>query len=477
MPNYSDSESEIIDRIARNPHPQRLPKTDDSLSSRESSPDSLRKQKRSFTPTSDDGDLQIPPVPDDDTPPPPAKPVIRQAVGFASAFGSVGTSTTLTTYEAKPANSGNAKFLPGQTVFPATTAKKTKTSGTKSKKAKKKDYATQTGRFRLTDWTSSSSNASASQPPHSPNPSSAERSPAISSVYSLMNNNFSGTGYASLQPKNPQLNTMYSVPPPPILNNTTPPYFSNTQYMHTTLTPTSPPPAPVTGRFSAAKFSTTDMQAGPPKGKASTSKNISKVKQRDKPAANASKRNTVDSAQNASRSTTYYRRDYESQVDIDFDATSTPGAGPSSSDVLSHLVPKGKPDHLTIKQSKSSRPASRMVTILITDIRSGMEDHQLTEVIVPLKDTDPQHPEYGFWANAQEVVERLQHSPSRVEGPARAYTMRGKYRQIFMRLQEDGTIEAKPMNICVSSERILEMVVEKLPAQVIFKLSLTRIPG
>lgn len=45
-----------------------------------------------------------------------------------------------------------------------------------------------------------------------------------------------------------------------------------------------------------------------------------------------------------------------------------------------------------------------MVTVLITDVRSGKEDHQLTEVIVPLKDTDPENPEYGFWANAQEVV-------------------------------------------------------------------------
>ncbi|KAH7874704.1 uncharacterized protein C8R40DRAFT_1107651 [Lentinula edodes] len=469
MPNYSDSENEIIDRIARNPHPQRLPKNDDSSSSRESSPDSVRKQKRSFTPTSDD-DLQISPIPDDDTPPPPEKPVLRQALGFASAFGGISTSATLNTYQAKPTNPGNAKFLPGQTVFPASTTKKVKASGTKTKKTKKKDYATQTGRFRLTDWTSSPNNASASESPPAPTSSSTQPPPpAMSNVYSLMNNNHNGNGYGSnsysSSTQASQISTMYSVPPPPIINNTTP-YFSNTQHVSTTFTPTSAPPASVTGRFSATKLST-DTQIGSSKGKllekakATPSTVTAKVKQKDKPAANSSNR-SIDSADNLSRSTTYYRRDYESQVDLD--AMSTSGAGPSSPEIPSHLVPKGKSDHLSIKQSKPSRPASRMVTVLITDVRSGKEDHQLTEVIVPLKDTDPENPEYGFWANAQEVVGKLQSSPARIEGPARAYTMRGKYRQIFMRVVEDGTIEAVPVNISVSSERILEMVVEKLPS-------------
>ncbi|KAJ3993322.1 hypothetical protein F5050DRAFT_740915 [Lentinula boryana] len=459
MPNYSDSENEIIDRIARNPHPQRLPRNDDSSSSRESSPDSLRKQNRSFTPASDDGDFQTSTIPEGYTPLPPEKPVIRQALGFASALGGIPTSSTVNTYQAKPNNPEKVKFLPGQTVVPA---KKSKASSTKTKKAKKKDYAAQTGRFRVSDWASSSNNASAPEAPPAPAPSPIQLHPAaVSDVNSML----SGAGMPYLLPttQTPQIDPMYSVPPPPSVSNNITPYFSNTQYMPTTSTHS---PAPITP---AAKFPLSDSQIelpkvkAPDKSKDTPSKNISKTKQKNKPAANSSKRPTVHSNENVSRSTTYYRQDYDNQVDLD--AISTPGAGPSS-DILgpSHLVSQGKQGHLSIKHSKPSRPASRMVTVLITDIRSGQEDHQLTEVIVPLKDTDPEHPEYGFWANAQEVVGKLQSSPSRVEGPARAYTMRGKYRQIFMRQQEDGTFEAKPVNIGVSSERILEIVVEKLPA-------------
>ncbi|KAJ3733439.1 hypothetical protein DFJ43DRAFT_1067159 [Lentinula guzmanii] len=465
MPNYSDSENEIIDRIARNPHPQRLPRNDDSSSSRESSPDSLRKQNRSFTPASDDGDFQTSTIPEGYTPLPTEKPVIRQALGFASALGGIPASGTVNTYQAKPNNPEKVKFLPGQTVVPA---KKSKASSTKTKKAKKKDYAAQTSRFRVSDWASSSNNASAPEGPPAPSPSPIQIHPAaISDVNSMMG----GARMPCLLPttQTQQIDTMYSVPPPPSVSNNITPYFSNTQYMPTTSTHSPAPITPATSQFYAVKFPLPDSQIelpkvkAPDKSKDTPSKNITKSKQKNRPAANSIKRPTVHSNENVSRSTAYYRQDYDNQVDLD--AMSTPGAGPSS-DIpgSSHLVPQGKQGHLSIKHSKPSRPASRMVTILITDIRSGQEDHQLTEVIIPLKDTDPEHPEYGFWANAQEVVGKLQSSPSRVEGPARAYTMRGKYRQIFMRQQEDGTFEAKPVNIGVSSERILEIVVEKLPA-------------
>ncbi|KAJ3801060.1 hypothetical protein GGU11DRAFT_771037 [Lentinula aff. detonsa] len=465
MPNYSDSENEIIDRIARNPHPQRLPRNDDSSSSRESSPDSLRKQNRSFTPASDDGDFQTSTIPEGYTPLPPEKPVIRQALGFASALGGIPTSGTVNTYQAKPNNPEKVKFLPGQTVVPA---KKIKASSTKTKKAKKKDYAAQTSRFRVSDWASSSNNVSAPEAPPAPSPSPIQLHPAAVSGVDAM---ISGARMSYLLPttQTPQIDTMYSVPPPPSVSNNITPYFSNTRYMPTTSTHSPAPITPATSQFHAAKFPLPDSQTeltkvkAPDKSKDTPSKNITKAKQRNKPAANSTKRPTVHSNENVSRSTAYYRQDYDNQVDLD--AMSTPGAGPSS-DIpdSSHLAPQGKQGHLSIKHSKPSRPASRMVTVLITDIRSGQEDHQLTEVIIPLKDTDPEHPEYGFWANAQEVVGKLQSSPSRVEGPARAYTMRGKYRQIFMRQQEDGTFEAKPVNIGVSSERILEIVVEKLPA-------------
>jgi hypothetical protein len=48
------------------------------------------------------------------------------------------------------------------------------------------------------------------------------------------------------------------------------------------------------------------------------------------------------------------------------------------------------------------------------DIRSGVSDHLLAEVKVPLRPADD--PEDGFWADAKDISEALQSSPSRVDG-------------------------------------------------------------
>lgn len=51
------------------------------------------------------------------------------------------------------------------------------------------------------------------------------------------------------------------------------------------------------------------------------------------------------------------------------------------------------------------------VTLLILDVRSGIEDNQLAEVKVPIRDDDPY-----VWANATDVCGQLQSSPSRIDG-------------------------------------------------------------
>jgi hypothetical protein len=43
-----------------------------------------------------------------------------------------------------------------------------------------------------------------------------------------------------------------------------------------------------------------------------------------------------------------------------------------------------------------------MVTLLIQDLRSGIADHQLAEVKIPLKAADDAQD--GFWADAKELV-------------------------------------------------------------------------
>jgi hypothetical protein len=119
----------------------------------------------------------------------------------------------------------------------------------------------------------------------------------------------------------------------------------------------------------------------------------------------------------------------------------------------------------------------RMLTILLQDIRSGVTDHQLAEVKVPLRPADT--PEDGYWADASEISEALQSSPSRIDGnhhfaqiypprptqlfsigPAKVYTLRGKYRQIFMRISADNVLDCMSANIIVTPQRTLDIVVE-----------------
>ena len=55
-----------------------------------------------------------------------------------------------------------------------------------------------------------------------------------------------------------------------------------------------------------------------------------------------------------------------------------------------------------------------MLTLLIEDLRSGIVDSQLAEIKVPLKAAED--PEDGFWADAVDVCNALQASPSRIDG-------------------------------------------------------------
>lgn len=260
---------------------------------------------------SDDGDMQIPSIPDDDTPPPPDKPVIRQAL----AFDGSSTSTNLNTYQAKPPTV-NAIFLPGQTVAPPPKPPK---KPKQPKKPRKKDpYGTQAGRFRLSDWsTPPEVPASVSQPTHDMHPTDVGNAHTMASQL-------------------PPSNIMHVPPSAPSVPQTMS-YLSNTQYT-SGFTPTPAPQPHVLGNFS---FPNPIASSSKGKAKALPSKNTTKTaKQKVKPAT-SSRSNTVSSIGDRP-SSAYYRRDYQSQVDIDYDTMSTgSGAGPSSSQVPHHL-PKHK---------------------------------------------------------------------------------------------------------------------------------------
>jgi hypothetical protein len=82
-----------------------------------------KRPKRSFSPTSDDGDLVVPPVGEhiDDTPPPEGQPIVRQAMAFN---WDKSAAATVPTYSASaPAKPTVNYFLPGQapTVGPSPT--------------------------------------------------------------------------------------------------------------------------------------------------------------------------------------------------------------------------------------------------------------------------------------------------------------------------------------------------------------------
>ncbi|KAM5532501.1 hypothetical protein V8D89_013854 [Ganoderma adspersum] len=87
--------------------------------------------------------------------------------------------------------------------------------------------------------------------------------------------------------------------------------------------------------------------------------------------------------------------------------------------------------------------------------RDEENEKLLTEVCVPLRPTDAAT---GMWVDAQDVSEELQKGPSRIDGRAKVYTLRGKYKQYFLRTSEDGAHVCQPANLKVTPERTLEML-------------------
>ncbi|KAH9994945.1 hypothetical protein BJV74DRAFT_770088 [Russula compacta] len=92
-----------------------------------------------------------------------------------------------------------------------------------------------------------------------------------------------------------------------------------------------------------------------------------------------------------------------------------------------------------------------MLTLLIEDRRHGTDE--LAEVHVPLKTMG----EGYLWADAKDLSAALQSGPSR---PAKVLTMRGKYRQTFLRVSADGEETSQSANLKVETDRTLSIIVE-----------------
>ncbi|KAI0732114.1 hypothetical protein C8Q72DRAFT_774739 [Fomitopsis betulina] len=105
----------------------------------------------------------------------------------------------------------------------------------------------------------------------------------------------------------------------------------------------------------------------------------------------------------------------------------------------------------------------RTVTLLIEDRRQSVGDepvNMLVEVRVPIKEA--RRAEDGYLADAREVSEALQASPSRLDGRAKVFAFRGKYRQYFLRITPEDGIECNSSNLVVAPDQTLELFVEEV---------------
>ncbi|KAG1878103.1 hypothetical protein DFJ58DRAFT_740666 [Suillus subalutaceus] len=406
-----------------------------SSSSRESSPASKR-QKRSFTPNSDD-ETPVVPAPvetsgdassSDGTP----APLIRQAVGF-SWQPSVLPIPTVNTYQAVlPTNPNAIQFLPGQAL------------PKKKKRREKPEYSAQTSRFRL-------SQVPGPTPAHTPEPLTQPTLYAGGGPYSSMYRISSAASpSASVTMSNPSVAdgaspgeahspAAYSTVASGPRSNAVPRAYNN-------IGPSgSRAPGQLDGPIAPAMTKRNKKLTGQriAQDPGSLAQSPASSRQLQPPPSNM----------HYPRPGAHYRHDYEANLD---------SRSPSTS-AVSRQEPVGPT--FSPQERSAAPPASggqmrplRMLTLLIEDIRSGVPDHQLAEIKVVLRPGED--PDSGFWANAEEVCETLQAGPSRIDGPARVYTLRGKYRQFFMRVDADNVLEVKPCNLGVSKERTLEVVVE-----------------
>ncbi|KAF5317211.1 hypothetical protein D9611_003983 [Ephemerocybe angulata] len=432
--------------------PTRSGRHNDSSSSRESSPDSdagKRKRKRSFSPGSDFGEPEVPPVAQDDTPPPQERPLIRQAVGFGSAFAPSVAPPSSSIYQEPVSITPNAPLLPGQFLEVV----KPPPKKTTSKKKKKADpYAGQSGRFRLEAYDATPAGAPPTQSGAGPYSSSfrATQPPAHRSESPAVR--MEPYRYASTASETVHTQSERSISPPApkpsrgsnkskdsakSRNRTTTQSQSRQPYVdahtHSRVPSTTPAPASIT-----------DHGPSPPPPPSSGSRN------------------------------THYRRDYETGRKLqpsDLESTAGPSRSgrqshsSSSPDLPTSSVPTSpNPNRGHSEGSNGNRKKQRnvkLVTIFAQDIRSGVVDDQLIEVMVPLR--PPPDPSDGWFADAKDLIEQWQKSPSRIDGPARVYTMRGKYRQMLLRVSDSNVDDYTSTNVLVNGKLEVNVVIEDLP--------------
>ncbi|KAJ7722135.1 hypothetical protein DFH07DRAFT_760116, partial [Mycena maculata] len=361
--------------------------------------------KRSFSPTSDD-EVVIS-IADDDTPPPEG-PIIRQAVAFSWTPSIPTAAASINTYQASPlpTQKHNTFFLPGQEVpVPPPPPKPPKTR----KKKSVAGFSSQTGRFRVNAY--------------DPTPSAT---PALTS----------GDGpYASMYRASVDGSNVGNEPSD----------VGSIGARKRTKPSDSRPKAST----SKAKVTASKARSSGSKSKASSLEQVS-------PIPPPMSLPTGSGPHEQSSRPPYYRRDYEQDNDQTGSSHSIAASTPPPPPRQQVEAPQGI-DFL--HSEKTSKRPLRLVTVLIEDVRGDVPDSQLVEVRVDLRDSEDTKRD-GYWASAEDICKNIQTSPARIDGPAKIYTFRGKYRQMILKVTADNEDQWVTANVVVDPHRTLDVVVE-----------------
>ncbi|KAH6913960.1 hypothetical protein BKA70DRAFT_1259989 [Coprinopsis sp. MPI-PUGE-AT-0042] len=438
---------------------------EDSSSSRDSSPDArMRRFPFKLRSGSDDEDIEFEAPPTQastheiDTPP-SQQPLLRQALGFGA------TSVPVPTYEPTTAKTPGNRFLPGQDPS-ASSQRKTSQSKPRKKRKKNEVFQAQSNRWRVDPGATLDFRTEAQSfgdvllreqrhvpvvPPGPMGSSSATSNSTTPRRSTTPGSRSKKPGGSGKQRKANQ--------PPPVQA-----------------------PAPITNYGNSPSFAVMPRELPPALA--------------GQPPANSS----ISFPQDWYESRRHYRHDYghgvpprcptaaaqapsvtttaasTPPIEIPQEETLPPPPGSASGSVggtaqQDHAPSTpSNPNLETINgnevavvngMKKVTRHGTRMVTILAEDVRSGEADHQLIEVKVPIRPAEI--PEDGFWANTMDIVGQWQKSAARVDGPARVYTLRGKYRQVILRVNAANKDTFSSTNVIVKPDRTLEVVIESLP--------------
>nr|GAT56791.1 predicted protein [Mycena chlorophos] len=123
-------------------------------------------------------------------------------------------------------------------------------------------------------------------------------------------------------------------------------------------------------------------------------------------------------------------------------------------------VAHGQAQHKNPTTPARQRNATRLVTLLMEDNRGESRESLLAEVYVPLRESENAR-EDGYWAYAEEICQELQTSAARIDGPAKVFVLRGKYRQVILRVNEYNEDNWVRGNVVIKPDRTLEVVVER----------------